>query len=203
MSELPKYECHLCLEAGRKNWKQRCPWALKLAEMPIYHRNLNVALDLKLAKSELSQKNIPGLAASLKAMGCLWWSLAVLRFPGEISPWQLQIQHNQTIKCHIQPSVFPIPTFTSEDFLLLQSLLWCFRTTWKFGLEGFHASGSKSESLLFLRFLCKCHTSVQGMQIHFPSQGPAAYVAISLPWLAALKDTRDRWPSNTFMQNLK
>lgn len=116
MSELPKYECHLCLEAGRKNWKQRCPWALKLAEMLIYHRNLNVALDLKLAKSELLQKTIPGLAASLKATGCLWWSLALLRFPGEISPWQLQIQHNQTIKCHTQPSVFPIPTFTSEDF---------------------------------------------------------------------------------------
>lgn len=112
MSELPKYECHLCLEATGKNWKPRCPWALKLAEILIYHRNLNAALALNLAKSELLQNSVPGLIASLKAVHCVWqcYVLAELRFPVEISTRQLQIQHNQTAKCYMQSKVLLFPT---------------------------------------------------------------------------------------------
>lgn len=138
MSELPKYECHLCLEAGRKNWKQRCPWALKLAEILIYHRNLNVALDLKLAKSELLQKNIPGLRQSV-----------VTPCSAESPRWNQNLATATPTQSNHQMlhTAFSFPPshqyFTSQDFLLLQSLLWCFRTTGKFGLEGFHASGSE------------------------------------------------------------
>lgn len=112
MSELPKYECHLCLEATGKNWKPRCPWALKLAEILIYHRNMNAASDLNLAKSELLQNSVPGLTASMKAMHRVWqcYTLAVLRFPVESSTRQLQIQCDQTVKCYIQSKVLLFPT---------------------------------------------------------------------------------------------
>lgn len=163
MSELPKYECHLCLEAGRKNWKQRCPWALKLAEIPIYHRNLNVALDLKVARSELLQKNIPGLSVSLKACGDPWqcWDSQVKS--------ELPIQHSQTIKCCIQPLDFPLLTNILPVRISFSNNP-CSDASgpWEsLDLRDF-MQVAKSESLLFPRFLCKCNkTSLQGIQIPF------------------------------------
>lgn len=179
MSELPKYECHLCLEAGRKNWKQRCPWALKLAEILIYHRNLNVALDLKLAEWELLQKNIPGLAVSLKATGCVWWPLAVLRLPGEIRTWQLQIQHNQTIKCYILPSDFSLPTNILPVRISFSHNL-CSDTSGpqeSLDLRDF-MQVAKSEWMLFPRLLCK---SLCAGDANPPSQSRTSCLHGNLP----------------------
>lgn len=55
----------------RKELKAQMSLSMKLAEILTYHRNLNAALDLNLAKSELLQSSVPGLTASLKAMHCM------------------------------------------------------------------------------------------------------------------------------------
>lgn len=121
-----------------------------------------MALDLKVATSELLQKNIPELTASLKATGWVWGSLAALRFPGESRTWQLQIPHNQTIKCHKQPSGFPLPTN-----VLPVRISFSYNVSDASGPQEssdlrYFMKVAKSESLLFPRVLCKSPCSFQG-----------------------------------------
>lgn len=194
MAELPKYECHLCLEAGRKNWKQRCPWALKLAETLIYHRNLNVALDLKLAKSELLQKNLPGPSVSLKVCGDSWqcWDSQVKSEPANCQSNTIK-PSNATFSLQISPFPpifyqwgFPSPTISA---LTLQD----HRKVWTWGIsckwlrvsacsfQGFCANATKPLCRESKPSFPATKTSVQGMQTLLPSQGPAAYLVLSLP----------------------